>query len=283
PWIDPVTHTMVIQGYAYGSGVGWITLNIDPKTKTVIGYDKAALREGVLVTLFEDQFIPDEVIGKKIEEQVAIAEAGMDEVIGTAGVYLSRVNVDAQSLMGNTVVDAMRYETGADFAFINLGGIRSDIQQGPVTYRNVFEVMPFDNLVISFTCTGEFLKRIIETRVEGSRAGLIVSGTKVVYSRKRKNFDRVTQLYIDSKPWDPNKIYKVTTTDFIMQGNAGLTILTQVPETDIIYTQINLRDSIVNYFKRNSPIRTKIDDRWKRDDNSKPMPEIESYMQQRVQ
>ncbi len=81
----------------------------------------------------------------------------------------------------------MRAETGADFAFINLGGIRSDIQQGPVTYRNVFDVMPFDNLVISFTCNGEFLKRMIETRVEGSRAGMIVSGGKVVYSRKRKN------------------------------------------------------------------------------------------------
>ncbi len=65
-----------------------------------------------------------------------------------------------------------------------------------------------------------------------------------------------------------------------MQGNAGLTLLTQVPEENITYTQINLRDAIVNYFKRNSPIRTKIDDRWKRDDNSKPMPEIERYMQQ---
>jgi len=279
PWIDPVNHTLVVQGYAYGSGVGWITLTIDPETKTLTGFEKPALREGVLVTLFEDQFIPDEKIGSQIAEQVAVAEKGMDEVIGTAGVYLSRVNVDAQSYMGNTVVDAMRNETGADFAFINLGGIRSDIKQGPVTYRNVFDVMPFDNLVISFTCTGEFLKRIIETRVADSRAGLIVSGVKVAYSRKRKNFDRVTQLYIGGQPWDPNKLYKVTTTDFLMQGNAGLTLLTQVPESDIIYHQINLRDAIVNYFKRNSPIKTKIDDRWKRDDNSSPMPEIEKYFQ----
>ena len=26
PWIDPYTHTMVIQGYAYGSNLGWICL-----------------------------------------------------------------------------------------------------------------------------------------------------------------------------------------------------------------------------------------------------------------
>lgn len=277
PWVDPVTQTMVVQGYAYGSGVGWLTLTIDPKTKTITGYDKAAIREGVLVTLFEDQFIPDPEIGGKIAAQVAIAEKGMDEIIGTSSVYLSRVNVDAQSLMGNTVVDAMRFQTGADFAFINLGGIRSDIKQGPVTYRNVFDVMPFDNLVISFNCSGEFLKRIIETRVADTRAGLIVSGVKVVYSRKRKNFDRISELYIGGEPWDPNKIYKVTSTDFLMQGNAGLTLLTQVPETDITYHQINLRDAIVHYFKNNSPIKTKLDDRWKRDDNSKKMKELEIY------
>ncbi len=280
PWIDPVTHTMVVQGYAYGSGLGWITLNIDQKTKTITGYEKAAVREGVLVTLFEDQFIPDAEIGGKIAEQVAIAEKGMDEVIGTAAVYLSRVNVDAQSLMGNTVADAMRFQTNADFSFINLGGIRSDIKMGPVTYRNVFDVMPFDNLIISFTCTGEFLKRIIETRVADTRAGLIVSGVKVVYSRKRKNFDRISELYIGGKPWDPNKIYTVTTTDFLMQGNAGLTLLSQVPETDIIYSQVNLRDAIVHYFKQNSPIRTKLDDRWKRDDNSQKMPVLEMYSNQ---
>ncbi len=274
PWIDPYTHTMVIQGYAYGSNLGWITLTIDPETKTVSGYELPALREGAMVTLFEDQFIPDPEISQTIAAQVAIAEAGMDEIIGSAGVYLSRTNVDAQSLMGNTITDAMRAEVNADFAFLNLGGVRADIKSGPVTYRNVFEVMPFDNMVVSFKCTGEFLRRIIETRVEGGRHGLVVSGVNVVYSKKRPNFDRVTTLRIGGEPWDPNKIYTCVTTDFLMQGNAGLGLLTQVPESDIIHHQINLRDAIVNYFKNNSPVRTRIDDRWARDDNAKPTPEM---------
>jgi 2',3'-cyclic-nucleotide 2'-phosphodiesterase (5'-nucleotidase family) len=274
PWIDPYTHTMVIQGYAYGSNLGWITLTIDPETKTVSGYESPAIREGSMITLFEDQFIPDPEISEKIAEQVAIAEKGMDEIVGTAGVYLSRTNVDAQSLMGNTIVDAMRNEVKADFAFLNLGGVRADIKSGPVTYRNVFDVMPFDNMVVSFKCSGEFLRRIIETRVEGGRHGLVVSGVKVIYSKKRPNFDRVTTLYIGEEPWDPKKIYTCVTTDFLMQGNAGLSLLIQVPEEDIILHQINLRDAIVNYFKQHSPVKTKIDDRWERNDNAVPTPEM---------
>ncbi len=274
PWVDPITHTMVIQGYAYGSNLGWFTLLIDPETKTVSGYETPAIREGMLITLFEDEFVPDAGISQKIAEQQAIAEAGMDEVVGTAGVYLSRVNVDAQSLMGNTIVDAMRDEVNADFAFLNLGGVRADIKSGPVTYRDIFNVMPFDNQIVSFNCTGEFLRRIIETRVEGSRHGLVVSGINVVYSKKRKSFDRVTSLRIGGKLWDPNKIYRCTTTDFLMQGNAGLTLLTQVPEDQITNHMINLRDGIVHYFRKHSPIKTKIDDRWKRDDNAQPTAEM---------
>lgn len=280
PWIDPYTHTMVIQGYAYGSNLGLITLTIDPETKTISGYESPALREGSMITLFEDQFIPDDKAMEMIEAQVAIAEKGMDEVVGYAGVHLSRTNVDAQSPMGNTIVEAMKYMVNADFSFLNLGGVRAEIKSGPVSYRNIFEVMPFDNMVVSFKCNGEFLRRIIETRVEGSRAGLIVAGVNVIYSKKRPNFDRVTSLKIGGKPWDPNKIYTVVTTDFLMQGNAGLNMLMQVPEEDITYHQINLRDAIVHYFKENSPVNTKIDDRWERNDNSVPTAEMLKWTQQ---
>jgi hypothetical protein len=30
----------------------------------------------------------------------------------------------------------------------------------------------------------------------------------------------------------------------------------------------------VHYFQQHSPVHTKIDDRWKRDDNAKPTPEM---------
>ncbi len=268
PWIDPVTHTMVVQGYAYGSNLGIITLKIDPDTKTVSGWETPALREGAMITLFEDQFFPDPEASELIEHYVSIAEEGMDEIVGYAGSHLSRTNVDAQSPMGNMIVDAMRYMVDADFSFLNLGGVRAEIKNGAVSYRDIFEVMPFDNLLITFQCDGRLLKRIIETRVEGSRAGLIVSGVNVVYSRKRPNFDRVTSLMIGGEPWDPDKIYTVATTDFLMQGNAGLTLLMNVPQEDINNQQINLRDALVHYFKNKSPVTSKVDNRWKRDDNS---------------
>ncbi|MDP8220227.1 MAG: bifunctional UDP-sugar hydrolase/5'-nucleotidase [Candidatus Stygibacter frigidus] len=268
PWEDPVTHTLVVQGYAYGSGIGHITLKIDPETKTISGYELPAMREGMMVTMFEDEFIPEPEIAKTISEQQQLAEAGMDEVIGTAAIHLTK-DGDAQSLIGNMVCDAMVWAGDADFSFLNLGGIRGAISKGPITYRDVFNVMPFDNAMVIMEIDGKLLKDIIELRVSGSRHGLRISGANVVYSRKRPDFDRVTSLEIQGEPWQADKIYKVATTDFLLQGNAGLAMLTKLPDSQITYLESTLRDNIVNYIKNNSPVSAKIDDRWTRNDKSK--------------
>jgi len=270
PWVDPVTHTMVFQGYAYGSGILHLILKIDPETKTISGFDTPE-ENSLLLTLFEDQFIPDSEVDAYISEQQAIAEKGMDEIVGVAGVFLSRASVDNQNAMGNFTCEAMLEAAEADFAFINLGGVRAEIPMGNVTYRHVFNAMPFDNMVVTLLVDGMMLKRIIETRIAGSRQGLLLAGGKIRFNKTRSDFDRVTLLEIGGEPWDPNKIYKVATTDFLIQGNAGLTLLTTIPESQIIRHEINLRDAMVNYFKRNSPVKMYIDDRWQRDDKSTPL------------
>ncbi len=273
PWEDPVTHTLCIQGYAYGSSLGHILIKIDKETKQLSGWE-APTEKGILVTLFEDQIIPDKDMYGFIEERRKKAEKGMDEVIGETSVFLSKSGTGAQSVIGNFIVDVMREATNADFSFLNLGGIRDEIDLGPITYREVFNVQPFDNQLVVFKASGEFLKRIIEKRVEGSRHGLRVSGVNVVYNRKRKNFDRVTKLLIGGEPWDKDKIYTIVTTDFLMQGNAGLTLLTQVPEEDITRLENNMRDVIADYIRKNSPVKARIDDRWKKDDNSEMDPQL---------
>ena len=268
PWEDPETHTLVFQGYAYGSNVGHVTIKIDKDTKTISGYESPALNEGVLVTMFEDEFIPDEVIGDTILVMQAIAEVGMDEIIGQASMNITKFGMGTQNLIGNLVCEAMLDYTDADFSFMNLGGIRDELLSGPISYRNVFNVMPFDNQIALIEVDGTFLKEIIETRVSGSRHGLRTAGIKVVINRKRENFNRISELLIGGEPWQADKIYKIATSDFLLQGNAGLALLTKVPESQITRYEQGLRDVIVEYIRKYSPVNAVIDDRWKRDDNS---------------
>lgn len=268
PWEDPFTHTLVFQGWAYGSCVGHVTIKIDRETKTISGYDAPTIREGVLVTLFEDQFLPDETIADTILAMQKIAEEGMHELIGEAAIYISKLGSGAQNLIGNLVCDAMLQATDSDFAFLNLGGVRSELKRGPITYRDVFNVMPFDNQIVTFEADGRFLKEIIEMRVSTTRHGLRVAGVNVVYSKSRPNYDRITKLLVGGEPWQADKIYKIATSDFLLQGNAGLALLTKIPESQITRYENSLRDIIVEYIKTNSPVYAEIDNRWKRDDKA---------------
>jgi 2',3'-cyclic-nucleotide 2'-phosphodiesterase (5'-nucleotidase family) len=56
---------------------------------------------------------------------------------------------------------ALRDETGADFAFINTGGVREGLPQGQLLERNVWNVMPFDNAVVVGTFKGKDLPAVV--------------------------------------------------------------------------------------------------------------------------
>ena len=49
-----------------------------------------------------------------------------------------------------------------------------------------------------------------------------------------------------------------------------MTLLTTLPEEQIVRHETNLRDAMADYFKLYSPVRVEIDDRWRRDDRSVP-------------
>ena len=60
---------------------------------------------------------------------------------------------------------AMRDQTGADFAFMNLGGVRDRIPQGQLLVRHIWNIMPFDNTVV----VGTFKGRQLPPTVLGGR------------------------------------------------------------------------------------------------------------------
>lgn len=57
--------------------------------------------------------------------------------------------------IGDFCTDAFRTFTGADIALINGGGIRKDIKKGEVLFNDLYNVMPFGDMIATGTLTGE--------------------------------------------------------------------------------------------------------------------------------
>ncbi len=277
PWVDPIHHTICVQTYGRGSGVGHLDLLIDMKTKTMAGYDLADYR-GDLITLFEDEWWPDEQTAEMINERVAEAEAGMDEVIGYSETDLTRGG-EGETRMGDLVCDAMLEEVDADFAFTNLGGIRDEIPAGPVTPRSVFRVLPFGNTLVVFEIDGRLLKEIIEYRISDDHHGVYMAGGRIVYNKNRPDYDRLTEFTIGGKEWEPDKTYRVVTSDFLAAGNAGLYMLPTIPADQTMRTSTTMRDAVVHYIRRHTPLDIEVDGRWQRNDESKLSPALAEAME----
>ncbi len=260
PWIDPVNHTMCFESFGNGSSLGHAILLIDRATGTLLGWEPSH-DQGTLITLFEDEIWPDPETAAVIRPHQEKTEAAMKRVIGQAAFPLVRGG-PGSNLVGNLVTDAMRTHFDADFAFQNLGGLRADMPAGDITAQDVFAVLPFGNELVEVQMDGRTLRRIIERKVAGRSGGICVSGVAMSFDPNRPDYDRVVRLEVGGRPWDPDRMYKVICTNFLMEGNSGLDFLTSVPASAITPTRVTTAEALEAYIAAHSPVRPKVDDRW---------------------
>ncbi len=260
PYEDPVNHTLVFQNYGNGTNVGQVNFYIHKATKTLAGYD-FAVDNSAIVTLLEDEFWIDPAADSLIEAYRAEAEAGFDEVIAVLPKPLRRAN-EGQSLIGNLLCDAMVWAAGADIAFSNYGGLRSDLEAGPLTYEQLFRFEPYGNQITVFNLSGKDLHALIEDRVSGNSRGMLVSGLEVTIDRRKPDGERVTIATVQGQPFDMNAVYKLAISDYLAEGNSGYDLLTEISEKYRNNTGLTMREALRNYIVTFGA-DAKIDARWR--------------------
>lgn len=181
----------------------------------------------------------------------------MSEVVGEAtdDLVYSR---NAESPLANIVADAFREQGKTQIAIHNIGGIRANLTKGKVTWGNIFEVLPFQNTMVTLKVTGAQLKQTLE---RGTVVGMpAVSGIRVQYDRSRPAGQQLASaMLLDGTPVEDSKLYSLTTNDFVVAGGDGFTELSK--GTDLIDTGLFLRDAVVEYVKRHHVLSPKLDGR----------------------
>jgi 5'-nucleotidase / UDP-sugar diphosphatase len=260
PWVDPVTHTPCFQGYGRGTNLLMVELQFDVETKSLIGW-KPFQDQGTLVTLLSERFPRDRRVAESIDTSVARVEKGFNEKVGESIIPITRSG-EGESLMGNLVCDAMLWKMKGDLAITNKGGVRTDLPQGTITPRDIFDVLPFDNTLGSVTVTGQFIRDLLEEKVAFGGSGLYVSGIRVKVDRNKPRGERIVSLEVAGKPCDANGQYRLITTDYLLEGNSGMEKLSALRSQAAIESGIYMRESLTEYVKEFSPLEPKLDGRW---------------------
>ncbi len=205
----------------------------------------------------------DASIEKLIAPYKAQLDVEMNGVIGVAAETLDKRT--PESLLGNWMCDLL-YEqievyTGAeiDFASVNYGGIRiPTIQKGEITKGKIFELMPFDNMIVVIYLDAATLRQFIDKIAQDG--GIPVS-RQLRFEIKDRKPQNIT---IKGQPIQEDKIYKVGITDYVANGGDDCSFFVDKKQDNLgkLY-----RDAIIEYTLKQTAqgkqIESKLDGRIK--------------------
>jgi 2',3'-cyclic-nucleotide 2'-phosphodiesterase (5'-nucleotidase family) len=150
-----------------------------------------------------------------------------------------------ESPLSNFVADALqeaacRWGTKTDMALCNMGGLRSFLPKGVVTYGDVLDVAPFENSLCILTLDGVTLMRLFEQIASVGGEG--VSGVRLVISD-----GKLVSAKIGGRPVDMNRDYTIATLDYLAEGNDRMLALKD--RKKIVHTGQSVRNIIMEAFR----------------------------------
>ena len=165
----------------------------------------------------------------KLAEYAAGVNQLKGQVIAQAGEDLVR---KLNSGTGPIIADGMAWKAGAQVALNNPGGVRINVNQGPISVATVYELLPFANTLVTLPLKGPDLVKVIEDGADyqisrygtdPNNAYIYVSGVRFTLELAKPKGQRVTGVEVRGAggayaPIDPNAVYKVVVNNFMAAG-----------------------------------------------------------------
>jgi len=255
-----VGKTVIVQTGAYTANLGDLELVIDPATKKVTA---VPTRSNELLAVAAIAGPKSDVVQKVqaiVDERKAAGKKYTERVVGTLQHALD--NPRAECGLGNMIADGLleygrQQNWKSDVAFYNMAGVRASLPAGQITYGQLYQVLPFTNVVMNLDMTGKQLKAVFEA-ASGSADRLHVGGAAWTYHFENPAGSRLLGATVAGQPVDDAKIYHIVTIDYLFGGGDGHTEFKAA--TNPIYGDIEV-DAVSAYMTAHSPLDPKVEGR----------------------
>lgn len=221
---------------------------------------------------------PDRAQSTLLARYLPIAGTIGARVVGSITAEFTRAMTPAgESALGRLLADSYLRAAGetpggrVDLAFTNPGGIRADLVAGgptrpaPVTYAELFAVLPFGNELIVKSVSGAALLQALEQQFGPDRTRImqVSRGFTYAYDTTQPPGRRVdrSSVRVNGAPLDPARQYRLATNSFLWDGGDGLAALRSGVDAVTIGVDV---DVVADYFARQSPIAPDAQDRIRR-------------------
>lgn len=233
----------VVEGGYNGRALAKLTFTFDDSNKLI------DVEPSVDVFLGKEATLPvDENVLKEVNDM----NSGLSEILGQKVTSLKeRLSHDdkntAVTPLGVTVAETMRKIVGTEIAVTNGGGIRRSLEQGDVTIGDMYEILPFDNTIVTLDVKGSDLYGIIEHGIntEGFAWGQY-AGIKVWYNPED---GKVSSIRLnDGTKIDMDKYYSIAINDFMLTGGDKYDFSNAI---NVVNTNVVMRDAMAEDWNKN--------------------------------
>jgi len=209
-----VDNKLIVQAYSYGSAFSDVDLELDAETGEIVK------KEAEVVTVYQKDYTPDSTVSaimKKYEDLIAPIKA---EIVGDSMQTLPKgypsTELNGDFALGNLIADGMKHAMNADFAMMNGGGVRAQLDAGEVTFGDLFAIQPFGNILNKVNLSGADLETVLNNQITDKGLDFHIAGFKYTWDSTTK---KVVNIFLpDGSKIDPNKEYSVVVNNY-MYGN----------------------------------------------------------------
>jgi 5'-nucleotidase len=258
---------LVTQAYSYGLAYADIDLDIEVRSGRVLR------KSAIIVPTWSDAgpgLEPEPQVRALTAAAARAVAPRIAQVVGAAAEPITRrIDASGESALGDLVADAERAAGHGELALVNAGGMRTDLDRGPVTMGEILTLHPFGNRLITTELTGAEIRATLEEQWREDPAAipqmLKISGLSYRWDLALPFGHHVVAICDgEGRPLELTRRYRVTINDFLAAGGDGFNSLKAAPAGSVGPTDA---EALADYLARaGAPIEQHIEGRIARVD-----------------
>jgi 2',3'-cyclic-nucleotide 2'-phosphodiesterase (5'-nucleotidase family) len=187
----------------------------------------------------------------------SLVEQDLNTVIGTLAADW-RTSFDEESNTGNWEADVFREFAGTDIGLVNSGGLRKSMFAGTITKRDIWEMNPFGNTLVTFTLSGRQLLQMLEWQASKKGELMQISGLRYNYDPDAPDGKKVIEATTNGRGVDTQRSYTAVTNNFVAGHAKQLLGIEPGTITDLYAID---RDVLIDYVLRHGTISSTVEGR----------------------
>ncbi|MFD2445340.1 5'-nucleotidase C-terminal domain-containing protein [Bacillus sp. CGMCC 1.16607] len=220
-----VDNKLIVQAWEYGNAFVDIDVEIDPVTKDIVK------KSAEIVDVIQENRQLDATVSAILQKYEQLVSGKVNAVVGINQEEMLKgyptKEILGDNALGNFIADGMKFAMNADFALMNGGGVRDNLNAGEITWGELFNIQPFGNTLVKVDVTGKQFEEILNAMINPAYGpDSFIGGARYNWDTKT---NKIVDLYLENgEKVDPAKTYSLVVNNYMYnQTSAKYKLISQ--------------------------------------------------------